>query len=129
MIIAAPVAAVSALLFGLAIGNDAVVIITFIIVNVLMVLLVDTIGLMLNLIFPRFDWINENIPIKQGASVNLTMLASMLISVGIAALFGLFNAFLGGIISALLIIILMLALNTAMILIIMKKGVAIFDNL
>ena len=39
------------------------------------------------------------------------------------------NAFLGGIISALLIIILMLALNTAMILIIMKKGVAIFDNL
>ena len=53
----------------------------------------------------------------------------MLISVGIAALFGLFNAFLGGIISALLIIILMLALNTAMILIIMKKGVAIFDNL
>ena len=129
MIIAAPVAAVSALLFGLAIGNDAVVIITFIIVNVLMVLLVDTIGLMLNLIFPRFDWINENIPIKQGASVNLTMLASMLISVGIAALFGLFSAFLGGIISALLIIILMLALNAAMILIIMKKGVAIFDNL
>ncbi len=41
------------------------------------VLLVGVFGLMMNLCFPKLEWINEAVPIKQSASVVLTMLLTM----------------------------------------------------
>ncbi|MBQ6430898.1 MAG: hypothetical protein IJJ99_03360 [Oscillospiraceae bacterium] len=41
------------------------------------VLLSGTFGLMMNLCFPKLDWVNEAVPIKQSASVLLTMLPMM----------------------------------------------------
>ena len=34
------------------------------------------IGLLMNILFPKFDWDNENVPVKQGGSVFLTILTS-----------------------------------------------------
>lgn len=40
------------------------------------------VGLTMNLLFPRLDWINETAAVKQGASIILTMLISMMAVVG-----------------------------------------------
>ena len=50
------------------------------------VLLNGAFGLMMNLCFPKLDWTNEAVPIKQSASVLLTMLPMM--AYGIAVVIG-----------------------------------------
>ena len=47
------------------------------------VLLNGAFGLMMNLCFPKLDWTNEAVPIKQSASVILTMLPMMAYSVAV----------------------------------------------
>ena len=49
-------------------------------------LLTGTLGLTLNLRFPRFDWTQEVEAVKNGLSVLLTMFTGMLIPVGVGAL-------------------------------------------
>lgn len=48
------------------------------------ILLNGVFGLMMNLCFPKLDWTNEAIPIKQSASVLLTMLPMMAYSIAVA---------------------------------------------
>lgn len=55
--------------------------IALLIVPQLFVLLNGVFGLMMNLCFPKLDWINEAVPIKQSASVMLTMLLMMAYSI------------------------------------------------
>jgi ABC-2 type transport system permease protein len=39
------------------------------------------IGLLMNILFPKLDWDNENVPIKQGGAVLLTVLCAILYTV------------------------------------------------
>lgn len=48
-------------------------------------LFVGILGLIFNLLAPRFDWVNEVIPCKQAMAVMLTMFISMFYSIAIAA--------------------------------------------
>ena len=45
------------------------------------------IGLAANIRFPRMDWVNEMVAVKQGASVLLTLLGSIVLVIGFGALY------------------------------------------
>ena len=45
------------------------------------------IGLAANIKFPRMDWINEMVAVKQGASVIITVLGGMVLVIGLGALY------------------------------------------
>jgi ABC-2 type transport system permease protein len=53
----------------------------------LLTLLTALFGVVVNLQFPKFDWINELQPIKQGVSVLLTMLGVFAFIAALAALY------------------------------------------
>lgn len=57
--------------------------IALLLVPQMFVLLNGAFGLMMNLCFPKLDWTNEAVPIKQSASVILTMLPMMAYSVAV----------------------------------------------
>lgn len=57
--------------------------IVLLVVPQMFVLLEGVFGLMMNLCFPKLDWTNEAVPIKQSASVILTMLPMMAYSVAV----------------------------------------------
>lgn len=58
-------------------------------VPVLFTLLIDCLGLILNLWKPKFDWINETVCVKQSMPVVLTMFISMGVAIVIAMVYGL----------------------------------------
>ncbi len=60
-----------------------------VIVPILFTLLIDFLGLVLNLWKPKFDWVNETVCVKQSLPVVLTMFISMGIAVVIAMVYGL----------------------------------------
>lgn len=57
--------------------------IALLLVPQMFVLLNGAFGLMMNLCFPKLDWTNEAVPIKQSASVLLTMLPMMAYSIAV----------------------------------------------
>ena len=59
------------------------------IVPILFTLLIDFLGLLLNLWKPKFDWVNETVCVKQSLPVVLTMFISMGLAVVIAMVYGL----------------------------------------
>ena len=44
-------------------------------------------GLAANIKWPRMDWVNEMVPVKQGASVAMTLLGGMVLVMGLGALY------------------------------------------
>ena len=59
------------------------------VVPILFTLLIDFLGLLLNLWKPKFDWVNETVCVKQSLPVVLTMFISMGLAVVIAMIYGL----------------------------------------
>ena len=59
------------------------------VVPILFTLLIDFLGLLLNLWKPKFDWVNETVCVKQSLPVVLTMFISMGLAVVIAMVYGL----------------------------------------
>ena len=59
------------------------------VVPILFTLLIDFLGLLLNLWRPKFDWVNETVCVKQSLPVVLTMFISMGLAVVIAMVYGL----------------------------------------
>jgi ABC-2 type transport system permease protein len=82
-------AAVSALICAAALRVTAVEFLLIIAVPVLMNLLMALFGVVINLQFPKFDWINELQPIKQSVSVMLTMFGAMALVAGLIILYAL----------------------------------------
>lgn len=100
------------------------------IVPVLFTLLIDFLGLVLNLWKPKFDWVNETVCVKQSLPVVLTMFISM----GIAAVIGMIYGFLLIDIMSVSIymysvIIAMFILDIILYYVIQTWGVKQFDNI
>lgn len=78
----------------------------------LFVLLSGALGLMMNLLFPKLDWTNETVPVKQGAAVILTMLAMMvLITVSVV---GTLLLVLNGVLSALTFLLIVIGFSAVL---------------
>ncbi|MBO5006492.1 MAG: hypothetical protein J6C89_03510, partial [Clostridia bacterium] len=92
-------------------------------------LLVACIGLCLNLKFPNFTWTNEAVPIKQGASIILTMLAGMGIIFFFAILYLFVGTFIAPWIFLLAAVIILFAASVILILWLKKRGTKIFESL
>lgn len=85
-----PVSGLSGLILAVALGCSPVGIILSCAVPVLLGFLCGLLGLLFNLLMPRFDWISEAYPCKQSMPVMLTML----IMWGVMLLLGLLYGFL-----------------------------------
>lgn len=88
MILCAPPTLFLSVAAGIVLQPDAAGWILMLLLPQMYVLLTGTFGLMMNLCFPKLDWTNEAVPVKQSASVVLTMLLMM--AYAIAAAVGLF---------------------------------------
>ncbi len=60
----------------------------------------EALGMIFGVLFPRFSWVNEAEPVKQGASVLLTMVGMLCITVASAALALLLLSFAGAALAA-----------------------------
>ena len=90
IILNAPVAAVSSIIFGIALKADVTVISFMTVFTVAFTMLSASFGLILNLLKPNLTWTNETVPIKQSFSVAVTMFSGW----GISAIFGVAGFFL-----------------------------------
>ena len=77
-LVACPSTLFCAIAACIGLGISAPIIPFAIIIPTVFAVLTGEIGLIMNLRFPRFDWLSEAQPVKQGASVGLTMLLGML---------------------------------------------------
>ena len=89
-------AAVAGLISALTLQVTPLELFLILAVPILMTLLTAFFGVVINLHFPKFDWINELQPIKQGASVLLSMFGSFAL---VAALVILYAVILSGFIN------------------------------
>ena len=67
-------AAVAAIAFGIISGLSAITILLATAVGCAIALLGGEVGLLMNILLPNLKWDNENVPVKQGASVLFTLL-------------------------------------------------------
>lgn len=115
-----PIGIVSAVLIPIALGLDLITGVEFSLISILLSVLPANAGLLINLLFPMLNWDNENKPIKQGASVLVTMLFGFIL----AGLFGVGAYFIKVSTKILLLIILLISLLLTILtyLLIIKKG-------
>lgn len=73
-IICAPLTLISSVILWIGLGMNFVFGLLMVILHLLFVLFMAFVGIMMNLRYPKFDWENEAVPVKQGASPMLTML-------------------------------------------------------
>jgi ABC-2 type transport system permease protein len=80
-------ALVSGLICAIALQVGALELFLILVVPLLLTFLMAQFGVVMNLQFPKFDWINELQPIKQGVSVLLTMFGAMALIAAIIVLY------------------------------------------
>ena len=87
-------------------------------------------GLILNLHIPKFDWINELQPVKQGLPTMLVMFGTMALIAGIGMLYGfVLSRFIDITLFALLLIIVLAVVDFLLIRWILTRGAKMFDAL
>ena len=97
---------------------------------IIFTLLIDFIGLLLNLWKPKFDWVNETVCVKQSMPVVITMFVSMGLAVAIAMLYGILLVDIMSIYTYMYIVIAVtLLLDIALYYLIYTWGVRQFDAL
>ncbi len=95
MIICTPVSVISIIIACLSFKVGFLTTVLVIISNIAIIALTGYFGMFLGLKFPKFDWQNENVAVKQGFAVFGTMFGSMLYAMALSALgfvVALFNA-------------------------------------
>jgi ABC-2 type transport system permease protein len=115
-------AAVSALICAAVLRPTVLQLVLMLIVPLMFTVLTALFGVFINLQFPKFDWINEMQPIKQGLAPILSMFGSVAV---IAALILLYLFILSGLVSAeiyLLMCALLFTLLSAALIGYFKKG-------
>jgi ABC-2 type transport system permease protein len=80
-------AAVAALISAVALQANPLEFFLILVVPLLMTLLMALFGVVINLQFPKFDWINELQPIKQGVSVLLSMFGAFALVAALCVLY------------------------------------------
>jgi ABC-2 type transport system permease protein len=80
LLLTLPVALVSGILTSLALGKGLAVSLSLILLLLAHNLFLAVFGLFCNLLLPKLEWSNMMIPVKQGGSAALTLLAGMFLS-------------------------------------------------
>ena len=125
-----PVAAISALALDLIIGCGLLDILLTMVIASLFGWFVGVIGLVLNLMMPRFDWINEAGPCKQSASVMLTIFGCYFVMLLFAGIFVLLcSAGLSVTLSLALCAVLLLAISAGIHAVLTHWGARRFETL
>lgn len=129
LVITLPPLAIAALVAGLVLGVTPVQGLLIIVTPLILQVFVSLMGLVLNLQFPRFDWLSETVAIKQSTSVGIAIFGGM----AIVALPALVYIFLANSIPAAIYMalcaLLFLVLSLIMIAFLRGKGAKIFNNL
>ncbi len=127
-VLAVPFTLINAIISLIFVNNNILTIIPLLLIPTLMNLFMSTIGLYINLVYPRLDWNNETQVVKQGMSVMIAMVIGMVFGAGLIALsiyllrFGFILMFSG-------VIILLLILLGISVLIISKDGIKRYRNI
>lgn len=87
LIVSLPLAAVLALGVGIIVSLNVVDIMLIILASTFFITMVDCLGFLMNILRPRFDWINETYCVKQSLPVFVTLFASMGLAVGLVLLY------------------------------------------
>ena len=77
IIITAPVAIISSLILSIAVPSDAAGIVSVFVAPLSMCVFMAFLGVRINLRFPKLDWINETVAVKQSMSSILSVLAGL----------------------------------------------------
>ena len=86
-------------------------------------------GLAMNLLFPKLEWKNELVPVKQGASVLLAMLGCPLAGSVFGGIAVVFSLLLPTAVALLLSTLIMLAASLGLAAFVFKGGVRMFESL
>lgn len=87
LVLCAPVLLAASVVFAVVLRADVQLTLLMVLLPQLMNLLNALFGLTMNLAFPKFDWANEAVPVKQGMALLLTMLATMVYTMAPALLY------------------------------------------
>lgn len=79
VLIASPALILSAGIFSLSIKFSAVELAAALVLPTLLSFVVATVGILMNLLFPKLDWTNETVVIKQSMSVLMSMIAGAVV--------------------------------------------------
>ncbi len=93
-----------------------------------MVIAIGYWGLFLGLKYPKFDWQNENMAVKQGVAVMGTMFGGMLLAIALSVL-AFFAAFVSEYLSFAAFLVPLAAISAVLHFYLMNRGAIIFDNL
>lgn len=94
LLLALPPVILCTVLTSLAMGADALSCLTALLLPAASTWFIAVVGLTMNLLFPRLDWVNETAAVKQGAAIILTMLIGMMAVIGALFLGLLLSGFL-----------------------------------
>lgn len=87
LVLCAPVLLAASVVFAVVLRTDVQLTVLMVLLPQLMNLLNALFGLTMNLAFPKFDWANEAVPVKQGMALLLTMLSTMVYTIAPALLY------------------------------------------
>ncbi|MBQ8162965.1 MAG: hypothetical protein IJZ93_01170 [Clostridia bacterium] len=104
--ISTPCALVGTLILVISYKIDALVSVLILLANLSLVVFTAFFGMLLGLKFPKFDWLNENVAVKQGFAVFGALMGGMLWSVILIAVAFLFTVLVNIILAAITVIIL-----------------------
>ncbi len=100
-----------------------------ILLAVVMTFFIAVLGLVLNVKFPNFDWHNETVPVKQSASVTLTLFGGWTIVLGFGLLYYfLLKDFVSPAVFLALCLFVLALVSMALFLWISKKGAEVFSK-
>ncbi len=127
LIVTAPIATIASGIMAYALQCSLAGTVILLLIPQLFILLNATLGLMLNLLFPNFEWTNEAIPVKQSLPTTLSMLTMTFLP--ILLIIGCFFLDITAKIYILLSIVLITAANLFLLLWLDKNAAARFDRL
>ena len=129
--ISLPCLLLSAVIFEIALSMDAVGRIMTVVYPVVMTVFFALLGLLLNLRFPKFDWINEAVAVKQSMSVFLAVMIAMISSIAPVVLYFLAirKTELGAGAYVIIVTAVFAALSAALYAVIRKRGVKMWNEM
>ena len=129
--ISLPCLLLSAVIFEIALSMDVIGRIMTVVYPVVMTVFFALLGLLLNLRFPKFDWINEAVAVKQSMSVFLAVMIAMISSIAPVVLYFLAirKTELGAGAYVIIVTAVFAALSAALYAVIRKQGVKMWNEM
>ena len=129
--ISLPCLLLSAVIFEIALSMDVIGRIMTVVYPVVMTVFFALLGLLLNLRFPKFDWINEAVAVKQSMSVFLAVMIAMISSIAPVVLYFLAirKTDLGAGVYVIIVTAVFAALSAALYAVIRKRGVKMWNGM